>query len=359
MTANCNNSGQASMAADANICRPLITICVPVLNEEDNIDRLLQRMTEVASANADYEFEFLFTDNASTDETFAKLAEWAMREPRLRALRFSRNFGFQRSILMNLINARGAAAIQIDADLQDPPELITTFLEQWRRGYKVVYGIRRHRVENVVLRALRKIHYRLIRALSEVEVPVDSGDFRLVDRAIIEHLREYHDRSPYLRGTVASLGYPQIGIPYDRAARSAGRSKFNFIKLLALSIDGVCSQSTKPLQFITIFGFGLSAVAGILIIIYLSLFLYGADREWRGFTTIVLLVLASIGINAASVGLLGEYIGRIFGIVRGGPIAIIVDRIEGLPDHERRGSTESPTDEGEPTSRTGDRGGRQ
>ena len=109
---------------------------------------------------------------------------------------------------------------------------------------------------------------------------MDSGDFRLIDRTIIEHLREYHDRSPYLRGTVASLGYPQIGIPYDRAERSAGRSKFNFIKLLALSIDGVCSQSTKPLQFITVFGFGLSAVAGILIIIYLSFFLYGADREF-------------------------------------------------------------------------------
>lgn len=309
----------------------LITISVPVLNEEGNIDALIGRLQQVASANSRYEFEFLITDNASTDGTFAKLAERAENEPRLRVFRFSRNFGFQRSILFNLLQARGAAAIQIDADLQDPPELITEFLERWERGYKVVYGIRRKRDDGVLLSAARKLHYRIIRALSDVEVPVDAGDFRLIDRDIIEALKAFEDRSPYLRGTIASIGYPQSGIAYDRAERKAGASKFNFFKLLSLSIDGICGQSTKPLQYITMFGFGVSAISFLLIIAYSIHYLVSGDVEVRGFTTLVLLVLSSIGINAAFVGLLGEYIGRIFNTVRRGPIAIVSDRIESSP----------------------------
>jgi glycosyltransferase involved in cell wall biosynthesis len=331
-------------ATDHDERRPLITICVPVLNEEGNIDRLIQRLRDIAGHNADYKFEFLFTDNASTDGTFAKLAEWVKREPRLRALRFSRNFGFQRSILTNLFDARGAAAIQIDADLQDPPELITTFLEQWRKGYKVVYGIRRHRRENPFLLTARKLHYRLINLLSESEVPLDSGDFRLVDRTIIDHLRDYNDRTPYIRGMIASLGYPQIGIPYDRSVRTVGFSKFNFWRLLTLSIDGVCSQSTKPLQFITVFGFVLSIVSAILVLVYLCAYLLGQDTDTRGFTTLVLLVLVSIAINAAFVGVLGEYIGRIFNVVRGGQLAIVVDRLEGaVPGQHEEATDRDPS----------------
>lgn len=310
--------------------RRLVTISIPVLDEEANIDRLLERLQVVAAQNSAYDFEFLFTDNASADDTFAKLAEWAHREPRLRALRFSRNFGFQRSILMNLLNARGNAAIQIDADLQDPPELIAEFLAKWSEGYKVVYGIRRSRREGPILRSARKLHYRLISALSEVEVPLDAGDFRLIDREIIEHLRSFDDRAPYLRGAIASIGYPQIGIPYNRAERMAGTSKFNFARLLALSFDGLCSQSTKPLQLITMFGFAVSALTGILIVTYLTIYLFGSAPFPRGFATLILLTLGSIGINAAFVGLLGEYVGRIYNTVRGGPTAIVADRIENI-----------------------------
>src|SRR4051794_7490218 len=312
--------------------RPLITISIPVFNEEGNIDSLIERLQAVTAQNPRYAFEFLVTDNASTDDTFARLAEKADAEPRLRVLRFSRNFGFQRSILTNLLHASGAAAIQIDADLQDPPELITQFLERWERGYKVVYGIRRKRNENVLLQGARKLHYRLINGLSEVPVPLDAGDFRLIDRDVIEHLRTYEDRAPYLRGIIASIGYAQIGIAYERSDRTAGRSKFNFFKLLALSIDGICSQSTKPLQFITIFGFVVSLATAILILIYLAAYLTGDSQEAQGFTTLVLLTLTSIGLNAAFIGLLGEYVGRIYSTARRGPTAIVADRIEpGLP----------------------------
>jgi dolichol-phosphate mannosyltransferase len=328
-------------SAPAQTSRRLVSVLVPVLNEEDNIDPLMKRLQQVAADNQKYDFEFVVTDNASTDNTFAKLAEHAVIEPRLRIFRFSRNFGFQRSILFNLLQSRGDAAVQIDADLQDPPELISTFLERWETGFKVVFGIRRKRKENFVLTLARKVHYRLLNALSEVEIPVDAGDFRLIDRVVIEHLRAFEDRSPYLRGTIASIGYPQSGVVYDRSERIAGRSKFNFFRLLSLSIDGICSQSTKPLQYITIFGFGVSLITVLMMIVYLLTYAYGFNDQARGFTTLVLLTLSSIGLNAAFIGLLGEYIGRIFNTVRGGPIAIVSDRIDPIisspanPEHPR------------------------
>ncbi len=318
--------------------RKLITISIPVLNEEGNIDNLLERLDAVARNCPKYDFEFLFTDNASTDRTFAKLAERAVNDRRIRVLRFSRNFGFQRSILTNLLNARGAAAVQIDADLQDPPELIGEFLSKWEQGYKVVYGVRRRPYENPLMRIARKIHYRLIRRLSEVDVPLDAGDFRLVDRVIIEHLRTYIDQAPYLRGVIASLGYSQIGIPYERSHRIAGRSKFNFARLLVLSIDGICSQSTKPLHYITLFGSLTSILVAIMLIVYMFIFFFSSEDFPRGFMTLVLLVLTSIGINAAFVGLIGEYVGRIYNNVRGGPVTVIADRIE-APQESKEGIT--------------------
>ncbi len=308
--------------------RKLITISIPVLNEEGNIDSLLKRLDAVASHNTQYDFEFLFTDNASTDQTFVRLAERAAKDSRIRGLRFSRNFGFQRSILTNYLNAKGQAAIQIDADLQDPPELISEFLAKWEQGYKVVYGIRRRRIENPVLRLARRLHYRLIEALSEVPVPIDAGDFRLIDRVIIDALQQEIDQAPYIRGMIASLGYPQIGIPYDRTVRVVGRTKFNLPALIRLSIDGICSQSTLPIQYITIFGFFTSMCSAVLIVVYLVAYFSGGNSFSRGFTTLVLLMLVSMSMQALFIGLIGEYVGRIYNNVRGKQLTIIADRIE-------------------------------
>jgi polyisoprenyl-phosphate glycosyltransferase len=308
--------------------RRLITISIPVLNEEGNIDRLLQRLDTVAKDNSRFEFEFLFTDNASTDNTFAKLAEHAARDRRIRALRFSRNFGFQRSILTNYLNARGEAAIQIDADLQDPPELIGEFLAKWEEGYKVVYGVRRRRIENPLLLLARKLHYRLIRALSEVSVPIDAGDFRLIDHVIIEAFKKQSDQAPYIRGMIASMGYPQIGVPYDRSARLAGRTKFNLAALVRLSIDGICSQSTLPIQYITTFGFFTSLCSAIMVLVYFIAYLASSAPVARGFTTLVLLMLVSMSVQTMFIGVVGEYVGRIYNNVRGQPLTIVSDRIE-------------------------------
>ncbi|MBM3643142.1 MAG: glycosyltransferase family 2 protein [Alphaproteobacteria bacterium] len=308
--------------------RRLITISIPVYNEAGNIARLLERLDAVAAAETAYDFEFLFTDNASEDETYRLLADAARRDRRVRVVRFSRNFGFQRSILTNFLLARGDAAVQIDADLQDPPELIRRFLELWAQGYRVVYGVRRGRAESVVLSGLRKLYYRVVRSLSEVELPNDAGDFRLIDRSIIEHLRTVSDKNPYLRGLIAALGHRQIGVEYDRDERRAGKSKFNAGRLVRLGIDGIVSQSTAPLRYITIFGFLLSALTGLVAVLYLAYWAF----TWRtippGFTTLVLLQLVTIGLNAALMGVLGEYLARVAENVRGHPFVVIESTIE-------------------------------
>jgi dolichol-phosphate mannosyltransferase len=312
----------------------LVTISIPVLNEADNVKPLLERLRAVAASHSRYDFEFLFTDNASTDATFERLAEEARSDDRIRVLRFTRNFGFQTSILTNYLNANGAAAIQIDADLQDPPELFGEFLAAWEQGYKVVYGIRRSRPENFVLKSARKIFYRLLASLSTVELPVDAGDFRLIDRAVIEDLRKVRDDAPYIRGTIAQLGYKQTGIPYDRTERKRGTSKFRLMALIRLAVDGMCSQSTKPLELITLVGFIFSFLSFFAALFYFSWYFLFIGNKPRGFTTLVILVLLSTSVQTAFIGMLGEYIGRIFRNTRSLPAPIIDQRIEPIQTHD-------------------------
>ena len=306
----------------------LVTISVPVLNEAENVEPLLERLRAVAETHRRYDFEFLFTDNASTDATFERLAEEARADSRVRVIRFTRNFGFQTSILTNYLNARGDAAIQIDADLQDPPELFAEFLAAWERGYKVVYGIRKSRPEHLLLRTTRKLFYRALASLSSVDLPVDAGDFRLIDRAVIEDLRQVRDEAPYIRGTIAQLGYQQIGIPYDREQRKRGSSKFNLFALIRLAVDGVCGQSTKPLELITLLGTILSAISFLGALFYFAWYVVVVRKPPAGFTTLVILMLLSMSVQTAFIGLLGEYIGRIFRNTRHIPSPIIDQRIE-------------------------------
>lgn len=315
--------------------RKLVTISIPVYNEEGNVKALLTRLRALAEAHRTaYEFEFLFTDNASEDRTYELLMAEARADNRIRVLRFSRNFGFQRSILTNYLHARGDAVVQIDADLQDPPELIAQFLERWEKGYLVVYGVRRRREEARLVEWSRKIYYRVVDQLSDVAVPPDAGDFRLIDRRIVEHLRTVKDQNPYLRGIIAALGYPQTGVTYDRTQRVAGKSKFGFFKLAKLGLDGITSQSTRPLNYITVFGFGLCLVTLAMAALYLLLWLFNINAAPAGFTTLVLIQLFATGINAAMLGVLGEYIGRIFDNVRGHPFTIIERTVDG--ESERR-----------------------
>jgi polyisoprenyl-phosphate glycosyltransferase len=304
--------------------RRLLTIVVPVLNEEANIEPLYRTVKSVLAALADrYDYEFLFTDNHSTDGTFPALQRLADHDPRVRVLRFSRNFGFQRSIFTGYAHAAGDAAIQIDCDLQDPPGLILQFVRKWEEGYHVVYGVRASRKEGFWLTGFRKTFYRLIDSLSEDDLPHDAGDFRLLDRRVLNELRNFEDYQPYLRGTIATLGFNQIGIPYERAERLLGKSKFSFRQLVGLALDGILNHSIVPLRFATYLGLLVSVLTLLASGAFLvGKFLFG--QQWPpGFAMLTILILGSLSLNALFLGIIGEYLGRIYQQVKKRPLTII------------------------------------
>ncbi len=312
--------------------KPLISIVVPVYNEEPNILPFYERIAPILAALDDrFRFEFVFTDNHSVDRTYQLLAQLAARDSRIRVFRFSRNFGFQRSILTGYTRCRGDAAIQLDVDLQDPPELIEAFLNRWQAGADVVYGVRIQRQEGWAITTARAIFYRLVDKLSEEKLPVDAGDFRLISRRVIDLLCAYRDASPYLRGTIATLGFEQVGIEYARAARQHGESKFPFSKLMSLALDGILNHSTVPLRFATYFGMATSLITVLMMAGYAFIRLI-LHAEWpAGFTTLAALILISISINAMLLGIIGEYLGRMYRQVREGPLSIVEAAIDPPP----------------------------
>ncbi len=302
----------------------LISIVVPVLNEEQNVLPLYQTLCALQLELGDrYQWEMLFTDNHSNDQTFAILSELAARDPRVRALRFSRNFGYQASILTGYLNARGDAIIQLDCDMQDPPQMIPRFLQLWEEGNLVVYGVRQTRDEPAAMNLTRKLFYRLINLMSEHPLPLDAGDFRLLDRRIVTELARIEDATPYLRGTIAMLGFRQVGVPYERRSRTAGQSKFYFKDLVGLAIDGILNHSILPLRLANYFCLGLFLLTLLLVFIYLSAWFF-TDHQWpQGFATLLLLILLSACSNAMFFGILGEYIARIFRQVKRSPLTIV------------------------------------
>jgi len=302
----------------------LISIVIPVYNEVDNVDRAYRSVCEQFESLSDrYSLEFVFTDNHSTDGTFTALEKIAKADERVRVIRFSRNFGFQKSILAGLNHAQGNAAVQLDCDLQDPPELIQTFLELWEEGNAVVYGVRRSRPESWIISIARKAFYRMINSLSDDELPLDAGDFRLLDRRVLNQLQKIHDATPYLRGLIASLGFRQVGVPYDRNAREFGESKFGLWSLIRLGMDGLVNHSLIPLRLATFAGLLLSVVTLASIGIY-SFGRGVLGQEWpAGFATTTILILFSITLNALFLGIIGAYLGRIYAQVKHKPMVII------------------------------------
>jgi dolichol-phosphate mannosyltransferase len=291
----------------------LLSIVVPVYNEAENIDALYAAViAAMASETERYDLEFVFTDNHSTDATFTKIAELAARDGRIRCYRFSRNFGYQLSIQTGYTLARGDAAVQLDADLQDPPGLISDFLRLWEQGYQVVYGVRRARKEGRFITSLRRLFYWLVDTLSTDHLPRDAGDFRLIDRRIMDELKAVRDPNIYVRGRVSAMGFRQIGVVYDRAERRFGESKFKFGHMLSLAIDAITSHSVIPLRFATYLGALVTLGAFLLSTGYVAThYLVGTD--WPpGFTTLTVLVILSIGINSLLLGVIGEYLARIF-----------------------------------------------
>jgi dolichol-phosphate mannosyltransferase len=304
--------------------KKLVSIIVPVLNEEGNIERLYQAVTRVMiDLEINYDYEMIFTDNHSSDATFAKVEQLAAQDPRVSGFRFSKNFGFQRSILTGYMMASGDAVIQIDADLQDPPELIPEFIDKWEEGYDVVYGVRHSRQEGWLIALIRRAFYKIIDLLSDDDLPRDAGDFRLVSRRIVDLIKQVDDYHPYLRGLIASLGFEQVGIPYDRARRTSGETKFSVPRLIGLAVDGILVHSVIPLRIATFVGLTMSLVMMLGMIGYaLSRLIFGHDWP-AGFATTTVLLLLGITLNGLFLGIIGEYLGRLYQQAKKRPITII------------------------------------
>jgi glycosyltransferase involved in cell wall biosynthesis len=306
---------------------PLISISIPVLNEADNLNALYERLRGLSTLMAGKcDLEFVFTDNHSDDLTWRKIADLASKDARVRGIRFSKNVGFQRSILANYLHTRGDAVMQIDADLQDPPELLADFFRLWQNGFRVVYGSRRARPENCFINAFRRFGYWFIDRVSEHPIPRDVGDFRLIDRAVIEALSKFKTPSPYLRGMIAGLGFKQIGVPYDRKARIAGESKFGVSRLIRLGLTAVFNHSAVPLRIASMLGGTMLILSAIGASYYVVLKLIDPELP-QGLASIHVLVLFGIGLQSFLLGIVGEYLLRIYVILRSEPLAIIEETI--------------------------------
>jgi glycosyltransferase involved in cell wall biosynthesis len=303
--------------------KKLISLVIPVFNEEENIFPLYQAVVPIMNECADrYEFELVFTDNHSVDSTYIKLSELRELDKRVRVFRFSRNFGYQKSILTGYLKARGDALIQLDCDLQDPPELIPEFLKHWEEGCAVVYGVRQSRQESALMNYSRKLFYRLANYLSDDDLPVDVGDFRLIDKKVVEVLRQVEDAQPYLRGMIAAMGFKQHGINYDRRGRERGTTNFRFKDLVSLALDGILNHSIVPLRLATFFGAAVSVFTLLAIFVYIGAKLIFGLNWPAGFTTLTVLILAGISVNALFLGIIGEYLGRIYQQVKKKPLVI-------------------------------------
>ena len=290
----------------------LVSVLIPAFNEELTVERAYREVRAVFDAMPDVAWELVFTDNHSSDETFAILKRIAAEDERVRVIRFARNYGYQRSLLVAYKAARGDCAVQLDCDLQDPPRFIPHMLKRWREGHHVVYGIRRSLTDRPLVAAARRVFYRLIDRLSDDELPVNVGEFRLVDRRVLNELRKVDDTTPYLRGLISSMGFSQVGFPYDREARVAGESKFPFRAMVSLALDGILNHSLVPLRLASMTGLLIALITFVSMVVYLvGRLAFGQDWP-AGFATTTVLLLMSISLNAMFLGVIGEYLGRIF-----------------------------------------------
>jgi dolichol-phosphate mannosyltransferase len=302
--------------------QPLVSVVVPLYNEEENIRELYER-TKQAFADAGTGFELILVNDGSQDRSPEIVRELARRDPCCRYVTFSRNFGHEAACTAGLERARGAATILMDADLQDPPELIPQFLEKWREGYEIVYARRRKRIgESIVKRGTAWFFYRLLDSMSEVRIPRDVGNFRLMDRTAVDAYRQLPERSRFTRGMVAWLGFRQIGIEYDRPARAKGAPKYNYLKSLYLALDALTSFSTALLRLSSIIGLLSSLASFMLLLVVLAKKLFFSIPV-EGFAMLASGLFFLGGAILLSLGVLGEYVAKTYRQVQGRPLYVV------------------------------------
>lgn len=306
-----------------------LSLIIPCYNEEEVISETLRQLQEhsLSLEHQGLSVEFIFIDDGSRDRTYELLQKARERDHRIKLLRFSRNFGHQVAVTAGIEVARGDAVVLIDADLQDPPEVIHEMVNLWKAGYDVVYGTRIQRAgESVLKLTTAYFFYRILNQLSDISIPRDTGDFRLMSRRVVDVLKAMPERDRFVRGLVSWVGFKQVSLPYKRKERLAGESKYPFLKMVRFALDGVLSFSKKPLQLAVWFGIlcSLFSFFGILYIVFIRIF----TSAWvTGWATLMIAILFIGGVQLISIGILGEYIGRIYHEGKRRPLYVVQDRL--------------------------------
>ena len=318
----------------------LISLVIPCFNEAAVLPMLFERIQH-AAAYWKYDYEVILVDDGSSDSTWEQLQQFNQLDNRWKAVKLSRNFGHQLALWTGLQHVEGDAVVVLDADLQDPPEIIPEFLNKWESGYDVVYAIRRKRKESLFKRAAYFCYYRCLKMLSEINIPLDSGDFCVMDRRVVQALLSCNEQEPFIRGLRAWVGFNQTGLAYERAGRAAGEVKYTFSKLVKLGLNGIFSFSTKPLKLATWMGIACSSLAFIGILVVLARYLFADQlkpfgvQPVPGYASIIIAVLFLGGLQLVSLGIVGAYIGRIFQEVKGRPLTFISESV-GVEEVESR-----------------------
>jgi len=298
-----------------------ISLIFPVYNEEKVLPSLYERVRQLIE-QLDYDVEVILINDGSRDMSLDLMKQFHKEDPRFKVIDFSRNFGHQVAITAGIDFAMGDAVILMDADLQDPPELVPQLLNKWDEGYQVVYGIRKTRKEHIFKRMSYSLFYRILQQISAIPIPLDAGDFCLMDRVVIDTLKSMQERNRFVRGLRSWVGFHQVGLAYDRGERYSGEVKYTLPKLMKLALDGIFAFSYFPLQLASYTGFIISIISflGILVYLYRKLFVGG---EPQGFPTLVILILFMGGIQLIFLGVIGEYIGRIYDEVKRRPNYVV------------------------------------
>ncbi len=300
----------------------IYSIVVPVYNEEEVLPVFYKRLRGSMDSLND-EYEIVFINDGSNDSSLKIIRGFQEKDRRIKILDFSRNFGHQAAITAGMDYAQGRAVVIIDADLQDPPEVIPSFIKKWKEGYDVVYGIRKERKgESFFKKFSAAMFYRILRKLTDMNVPVDAGDFRLLNREVVEVLKRIRERNRYIRGLISWAGFKQIGVFYAREERFAGKTKYSLKKMLKLAIDGIISFSSFPLRIATYLGTGV-AIASFIYTIYAIFIHFFTEQTVAGWTSLIVAILFIGGLQLICLGLLGEYIGRINDEAKKRPLYII------------------------------------
>jgi glycosyltransferase involved in cell wall biosynthesis len=305
--------------------KPIYSIIAPIFNESGNIQELYRRIRDVLDSTEE-SWEIILIDDGSTDDSADLIRQYADQDARVKPVIFARNFGHQIAVTAGLDYSQGDAVVIIDSDLQDPPEVILDLISKWKEGYQVVYAVRAEREgESWFKLFTASLFYRLISNITDVKIPLDAGDFRLFDRKVVNVLNQMRERHRFLRGMSTWVGFRQTGVPYRRAARQVGETKYPFRKMFRLAINAVTSFSYFPLQLATYIGFIAAGLSILSIPVVIAIRLWGTETPLLGQATTLIAVLFLGGAQLISLGILGEYIGRLYDEAKGRPLYIVLE----------------------------------